>query len=75
MADKRTESSATRKELNRQVRMAVKRFDLSVSEGETWAFLCECGDPGCDLSVDARVGVAAAAPVLADQHACENRAR
>ena len=46
MPDKRTESSATRKELNRQMRMAVKRFDLSESE-ETWAFLCECGDGDC----------------------------
>jgi hypothetical protein len=29
------------------MRMAVKRFDLSESEGETWAFLCECGDDVC----------------------------
>ena len=47
MADNRTESSATRKELNRQMRLAVKRFDLSESDGETWAFLCECGDDQC----------------------------
>jgi hypothetical protein len=47
LADKRTESTATRKELNRQMRMAVKRFDLSESDGEAWAFLCECGDDGC----------------------------
>ena len=48
MPDRRTESSATRKELNRQMRMAVKRFDLSEGvDGETWAFLCECGDDGC----------------------------
>ena len=47
MPDRRTESSATRKELNRQMRMAVKRFDLSEREGETWAFLCECGDDDC----------------------------
>jgi len=32
------------------------------------SFLCECGDRGCELSVDVRVGVAAAAPVLADAH-------
>ena len=43
MADKRGESSATRKELNRNVRMAVKRFDLSGLDDETWDFLCECG--------------------------------
>jgi hypothetical protein len=34
-------------ELNRQMRMAVKRFDLSSSDGESWAFLCECGDDLC----------------------------
>jgi hypothetical protein len=34
-------------ELNRQMRMAVKRFDLSESDGESWAFLCECGDYEC----------------------------
>ena len=32
------------------------------------AFLCECADPSCDLTVDLRVGVAAAAPVLAAGH-------
>jgi len=47
LPDKRSESSATRKELNRQMRMAVKRFDLSESDGESWAFLCECGDENC----------------------------
>ena len=47
MADNRTDSSATRKELNRQMRMAVKRFDLSEIDGEAWAFLCECGDDSC----------------------------
>jgi hypothetical protein len=29
------------------MRMAVKRFDLSESDAETWAFLCECGDEEC----------------------------
>jgi hypothetical protein len=47
LADKRIESSETRKELNRQMRMAVKRFDLSEGDGENWAFLCECGDDLC----------------------------
>jgi hypothetical protein len=27
--------------------MAVKRFDLSETDRETWAFLCECGDDAC----------------------------
>jgi hypothetical protein len=47
LADNRTDSTATRKELNRQMRMAVKRFDLSESDREAWAFLCECGDDSC----------------------------
>jgi hypothetical protein len=29
------------------MRMAVRRFDLSESDGESWTFLCECGDDGC----------------------------
>jgi hypothetical protein len=29
------------------MRMAVKRFDLSETDGEAWAFLCECGDDNC----------------------------
>jgi hypothetical protein len=44
LSDKDSESTATRKELNRQMRLAVKRFDLSESDRETWAFLGECGD-------------------------------
>jgi hypothetical protein len=32
-------------------------------------FVCECGDPSCDLSVDVRVGEAAAERVLAAGHA------
>ena len=48
MADKRSETTATRKELNRQMRMAVERFDLSETESETFAFLCECGDDECE---------------------------
>ena len=55
MSDERTESSATRKELNRQMRVAVERFDLSESGGEAWAFLCECGDDTCQEWVTLRV--------------------
>jgi hypothetical protein len=29
------------------MQMAVRRFDLSESDGEMWAFLCECGDDDC----------------------------
>jgi len=29
------------------MRMAVEPFDLSESDAESWAFLCECGDAGC----------------------------
>ena len=47
MADKRTESSAAREDVNRHLRMAVKRFDLSGAEEDTWDFLCECGATEC----------------------------
>lgn len=48
MAEKRSESSEARADVNRHVRMAVKRFDLAgTDEGETWNFLCECGIDGC----------------------------
>jgi hypothetical protein len=55
LADKRTESSATRRELNRNVRMAVKRFDLSGTDEETWDFLCECGLDDCQEWVTLRI--------------------
>lgn len=32
------------------------------------AFLCECGDPGCDATVAAQVGALSAGPVLAEGH-------
>jgi len=55
LADRRTESSATRRELNRNVRMAVKRFDLSGTDEETWDFLCECGLDDCQEWVTLQV--------------------
>jgi hypothetical protein len=73
LADKRTESSATRKELNRNVRMAVKRFDLSGLDEETWDFLCECGADDCQEWVTLRVAEYEALqradePILASGH-------
>jgi hypothetical protein len=47
VADKETESSAARTDVNRHLRMAVKRFDVPDSEEEKWDFLCECGSAGC----------------------------
>jgi hypothetical protein len=47
VADKETESSAARADVNRHLRMAVERFDAPGSEEETWDFLCECGFAGC----------------------------
>jgi hypothetical protein len=55
LADKRTESSEARADVNRQVRMAVKRFDLSGLDDETWNFLCECGADDCQDWVTLRV--------------------
>ncbi len=48
MSDKRRSRSTARAETNRNIRTAVKRFDLSELESETWDFLCECGDDGCE---------------------------
>ena len=48
MSDERSSRSTARAETNRNIRMAVKRFDLSDLETETWDFLCECGDDGCE---------------------------
>jgi hypothetical protein len=47
VADKRTESLEVGADVNRQVRMAVKRFDISDLAQETWDFLCECGSEQC----------------------------
>jgi hypothetical protein len=48
LSHERSSSSTARAETNRNIRMAVKRFDLSDLENETWDFLCECGDDGCE---------------------------
>jgi hypothetical protein len=55
LADKRSESSEARADVNRQVRMAVKRFDLSGLDEDTWNFLCECGADDCQEWVTLRV--------------------
>jgi len=47
LPDEHTETSATRAEANRNLRMAVKRFDLSGRDEDTWDFLCECGAADC----------------------------
>jgi hypothetical protein len=45
---KRRGRSAGKAEVNRQVRMAVKRFDQAADvDEETWDFLCECGAGQC----------------------------
>ena len=44
---KRTGHSAGKAEVNRQVGMAVKRFDRAELDEETWDFLCECGADQC----------------------------
>jgi hypothetical protein len=47
VAGKRSESSVVRTDVNRHLRMAVKRFDVQDSEDDAWDFLCECGSPDC----------------------------
>jgi hypothetical protein len=73
MADKRTESSEARADVNRNVRMAVKRFDLSELDEETWDFLCECGADDCQEWVTLHVADYEAmqrsdTPILAPGH-------
>jgi hypothetical protein len=48
LQDERSSRSTARAETNRNIRMAVKRFDLSDLRTETWDFLCECGDESCE---------------------------
>jgi hypothetical protein len=49
MPERRTESSEAKAEGKRNLRTAVKRFDLSGlgRDHETWDFLCECGADDC----------------------------
>jgi hypothetical protein len=47
VAEQRQGRSAERAEVNRNVRMAVKRFDAPDLADETWDFLCECGADQC----------------------------
>src|SRR5437764_13319745 len=48
MAAKRTGRSADRTEVNRNIRMAVKRFASPTLDGEeSWDFLCECDADAC----------------------------
>jgi hypothetical protein len=73
LADRRSESSATRKELNRNVRLAVERFELSGLDEDTWDFLCECGLDVCQEWVTLRIAEyealqRAGDPVLASGH-------
>jgi hypothetical protein len=53
--------------------MAVKRFDLSGLDDETWDFLCECGAEDCQEWVTLRIGQYEALqradePILASGH-------
>jgi len=48
MAAKRTGRSAHRTEVNQNIRMAVKRFEVPTLDGEeSWDFLCECDADDC----------------------------
>jgi hypothetical protein len=76
-AGPRAETLAERRALLREANLAVVG-QVRAGHARPWAegdpdtivraFLCECGDPSCDRSVDVRVGVAAAAPVLVQGH-------
>jgi len=75
MSQRRTEGSEAKPHGDRNVRMAVKRFDLSGvgRDHETWDFLCECGDENCTWWVtlpisEYEVRRAAGEPILAPGH-------
>ncbi|MGH3009145.1 MAG: hypothetical protein ACRDLM_07045 [Gaiellaceae bacterium] len=46
MVERRSRSEE-RAEVNRNVRMAVKRFDIPGIANDSWDFLCECGAEDC----------------------------
>jgi hypothetical protein len=48
LSNERSSRFTARAEADRNIRPAVKRFDLFYLEVETWDFLCECGDNGCE---------------------------
>jgi hypothetical protein len=71
------ENAADRRALLREANMAIVG-QVRGYYARPWAegnadevvrvFPCECGDPSCERDVDARVGIAAARPVLAPGH-------
>ena len=79
MSDERSSRSSARAETNRNIRTAVKRFDLSDVETETWDFLCECGDDGCERWITLTLAEYEALretdePILATGHTVGNAA-
>jgi hypothetical protein len=76
-AGPRAESTADRRELLREANAATA-FQVRGYYARPWAdgdadsviriFVCECGDSGCDASVELAVGALSAEPVLAPEH-------
>lgn len=53
-----------------QIRAGCARaWATAEPDAQVRSFVCECGSPSCDLDVDASVGAAATAPVIAEGHA------
>lgn len=68
------ERGALLREANKAIVAQVRRYCARPwasgdPEEVVRTFVCECGDPFCDLNVDVRVGDAAVEPVLAPGHA------
>lgn len=73
LAETLAERGALLREANESIVAQVRGYYARPwAEGDADAvvrtFLCECGDPACCLTVDARVGAAAATRVLASGH-------
>jgi hypothetical protein len=51
-AARQARNEALHREVNERIAQMVKRADASwATDGETFEFLCECGDDGCDVHV------------------------
>ncbi len=73
VAETATERRALLRDANAAVAAQVRAYYARPwAEGKAdsviRAFLCECGDPGCDASVELAVGAFSAEPVLAPGH-------
>jgi hypothetical protein len=67
--DRRALLRAANLDIVDQIRTGCARpWATAEPDTQVRSFVCECGDPSCDLDVDALVGAAAGTPVIAEGH-------